>query len=194
MPQTIGEWNKLDTSISQAPSYSVFHKALLDFIRPTANSTFENINLNIIFKIHCTLCALVPLKQKTSITFLCAAKIFLINEMFFLMTLIQLTRIFWKWMSMWLQVLLSGNKSFSKDMNYRIMTSSIRFIRDRKKLDESLFSWEKSFLYIFTTEIKIKKYLLWRAVKFSFWVCIVLYIYLYFFNFSIVCRCVCYDE
>ena len=92
------------------------------------------------------------------------------------------------------QVLLSGNKRFSKDMNYRIITSSIRFIRDRKKFDESLFSWEKSFLYIFTTGIKIKKYLLWRAVKFSFCVCIVLYIYLYFFNFSIVCRCVCYDE
>ena len=197
LPQTIREWNKLDTSICQAPSYSVFRKALLDFIWHLfvlVSAISENINLNIIFKIHWTHCALVPLKQKTPITFLCAAKIFLINEMFFLMTLIQLTRIFWKWMSMWLQVLLSGNKSFSKDMNYRIMTSSIRFIRDRKKLDESLFSWEKSFLYIFTTEIKIKKYLLWRAVKFSFWVCIVLYIYLYFFNFSIVCRCVCYDE
>ena len=38
--QTIREWNKLDTSICQAPSYSVFRKALLDFIRPTANSTF----------------------------------------------------------------------------------------------------------------------------------------------------------
>ena len=92
------------------------------------------------------------------------------------------------------QILLSGNKSFSKDMNYRIITSSIRFIRDRKKFDESLFSWEKSFWYIFTTRIKITKYLLWRAIKFSFCVCIVLYIYLYFFKFSIVCRCVCYDE
>ena len=40
MPQAIKEWNKLDTSICQAPSYSVFRKALLDFIRPTANSTF----------------------------------------------------------------------------------------------------------------------------------------------------------
>ena len=40
LPQTIREWNKLDTSICQAPSYSVFRKALLDFIRPTANSTF----------------------------------------------------------------------------------------------------------------------------------------------------------
>ena len=38
--QTIREWNRLDTSICLAPSYSVFHKALLDFIRPTANSTF----------------------------------------------------------------------------------------------------------------------------------------------------------
>ena len=73
LPQTITEWNKLDTSIYQAPSCSVSRKALLDFIRPTANSTFgtnyvfglklltrlvlvsaisENINLNIIFKIH----------------------------------------------------------------------------------------------------------------------------------------------
>ena len=37
LPLTIREWN---TSICQAPSYSVFRKALLDFIRPTANSTF----------------------------------------------------------------------------------------------------------------------------------------------------------
>ena len=39
--QTIREWNKLDASISPAPSYSVFHKALLDIIQPTANSTFR---------------------------------------------------------------------------------------------------------------------------------------------------------
>ena len=40
LPQTIREWNKLDTSICQAPSNSVFCKAVSDFIRPTANSTF----------------------------------------------------------------------------------------------------------------------------------------------------------
>ena len=112
LSQTIREWNKLDTSICQAPSYSVFRKALLDFIRPTANSTLgindvsglkywhvfvlvsaisENINLNIIFKTQWNYCALVPLKQKTPITFSCAAKNFLINEMSFFMTLIQLT-------------------------------------------------------------------------------------------------------
>ena len=47
------------------------------------------------------------------------------------------------------QVLLSGNKRFSKDMNYRIITSSIRFIRDRKKFDESLFL-ERNLFYIFS--------------------------------------------
>ena len=40
LPQTIKECNKLDTSICQAPSCSVFRKALSDFIRPTANSIF----------------------------------------------------------------------------------------------------------------------------------------------------------
>ena len=33
---------ELHISICQAPSYSVFHKALLDFIWSTANSTFGN--------------------------------------------------------------------------------------------------------------------------------------------------------
>ena len=32
LPQTIREWNKLDSLICQAPSYSAFCKALLDFI------------------------------------------------------------------------------------------------------------------------------------------------------------------
>ena len=39
LPQTIREWNKPYTSICQAPLYSVFPKALLDFTRPTTNST-----------------------------------------------------------------------------------------------------------------------------------------------------------
>ena len=56
------------------------------------------------------------------------------------------------------QVLLFGNKGFSKDMNFRIITSSIRFIKDSKRFDESLSSWEKPFWYIFTTGIKIRKY------------------------------------
>ena len=40
MHQTIREWKKLGTSICKGPSYSVFRKALLDFIQLTANNTF----------------------------------------------------------------------------------------------------------------------------------------------------------
>ena len=35
------------------------------------------------------------------------------------------------------QVLLFGDKSFSKVMNFRIITSSIRFIEGSKRFDES---------------------------------------------------------
>ena len=38
------------------------------------------------------------------------------------------------------QVLLLGNKRFSKNMNFRIITFSIRFIKDSTKFDESLSS------------------------------------------------------
>ena len=38
------------------------------------------------------------------------------------------------------QVLLFGKKRFSKDMNFRIITSSIRFIKDSKRFDEKLYS------------------------------------------------------
>ena len=40
LPQKVRKWNKLNASICQGPSYSVFRKAILDFIRQTANSTF----------------------------------------------------------------------------------------------------------------------------------------------------------
>ena len=38
------------------------------------------------------------------------------------------------------QVLLSGNKSFTKDLNSGIIASSIRFIEDKKRFDESISS------------------------------------------------------
>ena len=43
------------------------------------------------------------------------------------------------------QVLLFGNKSFSKDMNLRVIAPSILFIKDSKRFDESLSSWEKPY-------------------------------------------------
>ena len=54
------------------------------------------------------------------------------------------------------QVLLFGNERFSKDMNFRIITFSIRFIKDSKRFDESLSFRKKPFWYIFRTGIKNK--------------------------------------
>ena len=146
LPQTIREWKKRDPSIFQAPSYSVFRKPLSDFIRPTAKCTFgtndfnfwfkiidtsscwlqpsQRTNLNVIFKIHWNHCALVPGKQKTPITFLYAAKFFLINEMPFSMTLIHLTQEILKMSeNKIVRVLLFGKKGLTKDINFRIITS-----------------------------------------------------------------------
>ena len=111
LPQSIREWNKLDTSICQVPSYSVFLKALLDFIRPTANSTFgtnDASGLKLLTRLRVgfsnlrehkfkhsfqdTLNPLCPCYLEAKDTFLCTAKTFLIKEMSFLMTLIQWTR------------------------------------------------------------------------------------------------------
>ena len=38
------------------------------------------------------------------------------------------------------QVLLFGNKFFLKDMNFSIIASSVRFIKESKRFDESLCS------------------------------------------------------
>ena len=40
-PSTIIEWNKLDSNIRCSPSYKLFRKRILDFIRPHPNSIFN---------------------------------------------------------------------------------------------------------------------------------------------------------
>ena len=67
------------------------------------------------------------------------------------------------------RIVLFGNKNSTKDVKIGIIASSIRFIKDSKRFDESISSWDKH--YLLETN-----YLLWRAVRFSFSVYIVLYI------------------
>ena len=43
-PSTIIEWNKLDSNIRCSPSYKLFRKRILDFIRPHPNSIFNAPN------------------------------------------------------------------------------------------------------------------------------------------------------
>ena len=40
-PSTIIEWNKLDSNIRCSPSYKLFRKRILEFIRPQPNSIFN---------------------------------------------------------------------------------------------------------------------------------------------------------
>ena len=162
LPQTIREWNKLDTSICQAPSYSVFRKALLDFIRPTANSTFgtnDVSGLKLLTRLRVGFSHLREHKFKhnfqDTLNPLCPCSLEAEDTYHFFMRcqsfsnqrnvlFDDLNSINSEILKMSeneiVQVLLFGNKSFSKDMNFRIITSSIRFIKDSKRFDESLSS------------------------------------------------------
>ena len=102
LPQIIGKWNKLDISICQAFLHSVFSKGLLDFIRPTTNSTFgtnDFSGLKLLTRLRVgfrhlrehkfkhsfqdTLKPLCPCFLESPTTFPCTANIFLLNEMSF---------------------------------------------------------------------------------------------------------------
>ena len=162
MPQTIREWNKLDTSICQAPSYSVFRKALLDFILPTANKTFgtnDVSSLKLLTRFRFSFSHLREHKFKhnfqdtLNLLYSCSLEA---EDTYHFFTRCQnfsnqqrvlfndLNSINSKILKMSeneiAQLLLVGNKTFSKNMNLRIITSSIRFIKDSKRFDESLSS------------------------------------------------------
>ena len=165
LSQAIREWNKLDTSICQAPSYSVFRKALLDFIRPTANSTFgtnDVSGLRLLTRLRVGFSHLREHKFKynfqDTLNPSCPCSLEAEDTYHFFMRcrnfsnqqnvlFDDLNSINWEILKMCenkivqvLQVLLFGNKSFSKAMNFRIITSSVPFIKDSKIFDESLSS------------------------------------------------------
>ena len=156
--QTIREWKKLGTSIWQAPSYSVFRRALLDFIRPTANSTFGTNNVSSLkLSVRLRVGFSHPREHKFKHNFqdtlnpLCPCSFeiedtyhFFIrchnfsnqgNVLFDYLNSIN-PEILKRNENEIVQVLLSGNKSFSKDMNFSIIRSSIRFMKDSKRFDE----------------------------------------------------------
>ena len=162
LPQTIKEWNKLDTSICQAPSYSAFRKALLVFIRTTANNTFgtnDVSGLKLLTDLRVGFSHLREHKFKhnfqDTLNPLCPCSLAAEDTYHFFMRcqsfsnqrnvlFDDLDSINSEILKMSgnkiVQVLLFGKKSFSKDMNFRIITSSIRFIKDNKRFHEKLSS------------------------------------------------------
>ena len=178
------QWNKLDTSICQSPSYSVFHNVLLDFMQPTANSTFGSNDvsgLKLLTRLGVGFSHLREHKFKHNFQgtinrlFLCSLvaedyhffmccqnfsnqqnALFDQNVFFDDLNSIN-SEILKMTENVILQVLLFGDKSFSKDMNFRITTYSIRFIKGSKRFDESLASRKKPISYILAKGMKIKK-------------------------------------
>ena len=160
LPQTIRKWNKLDTSICQAPSHPVFRKALLGFIRPTASSTFgtnDVSGLKLLTRLRLgfshlrehkfkhnfqdTLNPLCPcsLEAKDTYHFFMPYQNFpnQRNVLFDDLNLVN-SEILKMSEKEIVQVFLLGKKSFSKDGS---ITSTVRFIKDSKRFDESLSSW-----------------------------------------------------
>ena len=167
MPQKIREWNKLDTSICQAPSYSVFRKALFNFIQPTAISTFGTNDVSgskLLIRLRVGFSHLRDHKFKhnfqDTMNLLCHCSLEAEDTYHFFMPCQNCSN----------QRLV--------DYNLNSFTSSIRFIKDSKRFDESHSSWEKSFWYIFTMGIKIRKYF------FTFCISVL-------YNLSAVKMCVC---
>ena len=162
LPQTIREWNKLDTSICQAPSYSVFRKALLDFILPTANNTFGTNDVSSLksltrfrfsfshlrehkfkhnFQDTLNLLYSCSLEAEDTYHFFTRCQNFSNQQRVLFNDLNSINSKILKMSENEIaQLLLVGNKTFSKNMNLRIITSSIRFIKDSKRFDESLSS------------------------------------------------------
>ena len=126
LPQKIREWNKLDTSICQAPSYSVFRKALFNFIRPTANSTFGTNDVSgskLLIRLRVGFSHLRDHKFKhnfqDTMNLLCHCSLEAEDTYHFFMPCQNCSN----------QRLV--------DYNLNSFTSSIRFIKDSKRFDES---------------------------------------------------------
>ena len=147
---------------NQAPSYSIFRKALLDFTRPTANSTFGTNDVSGLKLLTRLLVSFSHLREhkfkhnfQNTLNPLCPYSLEAEDIYHFFMRcqnfsnqqnvlFDDLNSINLEILKMSeneiVQVLLFGNKSFSKDMNFRIITSSIRFFKDSKRFDEPISS------------------------------------------------------
>ena len=159
MPQTIREWNKHDTSICQAPSHPVFRKAFLDFIRSTANSTFGTDDVSGLKLLTRLLVGFSHLREhkfkhnfQDTLKPSCPCSLEAEDTYHFFMPcqnfsnqrnvlFNDLNSVNSEILKMSekeiVQVFLLGNKSFSKDGS---ITSTVRFIKDGKRFDESLSS------------------------------------------------------
>ena len=161
LPFAITEWNKLDSDIKNIDSHAMFRKKLLTFIRHLGNDIYGihdpfGIRLRNRFRLvfshlrehkfrHTSADTLNPLcscsleTEDTEHYFLHCQ-----NNLSFRTTLMNdLNNINTAIVSLnpndLLRVILYGDESFNKETNCKILTACLKFIKDTKRFEKSLF-------------------------------------------------------
>ena len=161
LPFAITEWNKLDSDIINIDSHAMFRKKLLAFIRPLGNNTYgiyDPHGIRLLNRLHLGFGHLREHKFRHNLADtlnpLCSCSLetedtehyFLRfqNNLSFHTTLINdLNNINTATASLssnyLLRVILYGDENFNKEANCKILTASIKFIKDTKRFEKSLF-------------------------------------------------------
>ena len=152
LPYAIKEWNKLDPEIRNGETYASFRKILLNFIRPTGNSTYTynlltrlRLGFNHLSKhrfrhnfagslnplcscsLETTLHFFLRCQNYTTLRRSLMTDLKNIND-----TIISLNE------NDLLHVILYGNKNFDNSMNISILTATIKFIKVSQRFDQPL--------------------------------------------------------
>ena len=159
-PYTINEWNKLDISIIESTSISSFRHALLKLIKPVPNSIFgacDSQGIQLLTRLRVGLSHLryhkfrhgfndtidpfcpctIEIESVSHFFLRChnfdLQRLSLMNELFSINpSILQYDE------NSLSELLLYGNKSFSNEINSKIINASISFIKETSRFDEQL--------------------------------------------------------
>ena len=129
LPFTITEWNKLDKDIKNIDSRAVLRKKLLTFLWPLesdANGIYDSLGVRLPNRLRLGFSHLKEhnLSFRTSLT----------NDLNNINTAIAFLN-----PHDLLRVILYGDKIFNRETNCKILTASIKFIKDTQRLENCLF-------------------------------------------------------
>ena len=161
LPSTVLEWNKLDPSLRNSPSYNVFKNSILKFIRPFPNKIFQCHNpkgIKLVTRLKLGLSHLREHKFKYSfqdtLNPLCSCVVDIENTFHYFLhcPLFYAERssllnnineidstIINKSDSVVTRILLYGNESFKDDVKLLILNATIDFVLSTNRFDEPFY-------------------------------------------------------
>ena len=160
-PFAVNEWNKLDSDIENSDSYAIFRKKLLPSIRPVGNSMYgiyDPFGVTLINRLRLGFSHLREHKFRhnfaDNVNLLCSCTLKTENtEYFFLRcqnNLSALTNLMNELNNIsnainslnstdLIRVILYGDKDFDNVTNFKIITTTIKFIKTTKRFEQSPF-------------------------------------------------------